>query len=181
MQLWCGNGRKARKIERNAYKNFVSRIRPKISPRILPKVRPKICPKICPKIRQKIRPKNPSQKSVQKSVQISVSFCNCDCPDWFCQCQASVEDVASSLNVFMGSMATLHEGCSQVYICSRGQVEAVKNEHTFPRPALLRKCQCKNSLESPDPGSFRLCSRRETTKTNCLGPDTFSWGGGLPR
>ena len=53
----------------------------------------KIRSKIRPKIRvQKIRQKN----SVKKSVQISVSFYNCDSPDWFCQCQTSVEDVAST-------------------------------------------------------------------------------------
>ena len=109
---------------------------------------------ICPNIRPKIRPenpsKNPSRKSAQrirpknlskKSVQISVSFCNCDCPDWLCQCQTSVEDVASSLNVFMGSMATLHDGCLQIYICSReGQIET-QNKPKIPCPALSRKCQ----------------------------------------
>ena len=44
----------------------------------------------------------------------------------------------------MGLMATLHEGCLQVCICSRdGQIEAKENKLKIPRPALLRKCQRK--------------------------------------
>ena len=48
-------------------------------------------PKSVQKIRPKSLQKNPSKKSVQKSFQKirpkirpSLSFCNCDCHDWFC-------------------------------------------------------------------------------------------------
>ena len=59
-----------RKIEWNAYKNFVlnlsSEIHLKIHPKISPNIRPRTVQKIRPKIHPKIRPENPSKKSVQK-------------------------------------------------------------------------------------------------------------------
>ena len=119
---------------------------------ILPKIRQKSvqksAQKICPKIRPKIRPENPSKQSVQKLVQISVSFCDCDCPDWFCQCQASVEDVDIKPQRIHGLMATLHEGCLQVYICSRdGQIETKQNLKSLVRASAKMPTQNSISLE----------------------------------
>ena len=102
----------------------------------LQKFRPKLIVGIAFSFQSIIRPKI---SSIMIKIRKSFSFCKCDCPDWFCQCQTSAEDVASSLNVFMGSMVTLHAGRLQVYICSReGQIQ---NKLTAKRPALLRKCQ----------------------------------------
>ena len=126
---------KPRKIEWNAYTIFV----PTSSPR---KIRPNFRPKIRPKIRSKNPSKNPSKKSVQNirpkhPSKYPCHFVILNVPIGFCPFQITV---ASSLNIFMGSMATLHEGCLQVYICSReGHIEAKKPK--IPRPALLRKFQ----------------------------------------
>ena len=108
------------KLEWNAYKNFVpsslsgipsdSSVQKSVQESVQKSV-------------QKIRPKNPSKKSIQKIRPKICVICNCDCPDWCCQCQTNVEDIASSLNTFM----KLHEGCLQVYICSReGQIKTKK-------------------------------------------------------
>ena len=78
-------------------------------------------PKSVQKSVQKIRPK------IHPKIHPGLSFCSCDCPDSFCQCQTSCKTSTSSLNVFMGSMAMPREGRLQFYISSReGQIETKK-------------------------------------------------------
>ena len=74
----------------------------------------------------KKRLKNPSKKSVQKSVQVC-HFVIAIVPIGFVSARPVLKTSTSNLNIFMGSMAVPHEGCLQVYICSRdGQIEQKK-------------------------------------------------------
>ena len=90
---------------------------------------------------QDCRHKNPSKDLSKKSVQVchlvvAIVLIN------FVSARPVLKISTSSLHIFMGSMAMPHEGCLQVYICSReGQIET-KNKPKIPWPALLRNCQC---------------------------------------
>ena len=68
---------------------------------------------------QKIRPKTPSKYPCHFVIAIvSIGFVSA---------RPVLKTSTSNLNVFMGLMVTLHEGCLQVYICSRdGQIETKK-------------------------------------------------------
>ena len=76
--------------------------------------------------------KNPSRKSVQKIRPKTLSKHPCHfviaiVPIGFVSGRPVLKTSTSNLNAFMGLMATLHEGCLQVYICSRdGQIQTKK-------------------------------------------------------
>ena len=116
-----------RKIEWNAYKNFVlssafgKSVRNSVQKSVQKSKNPKNPSKNPSKILstksvQKIRPKTPSKYPCHFVIAIV--------PIGFVSARPVLKTSTSNLNVFMGLMATLREGCLQVYICSRdGQIE----------------------------------------------------------
>ena len=121
---------------------------------------------------QKLGPKFVVGKSVRKSVQKSVhksvqkirpktpSKCPCHfviaiVPIGSVSARPVLKISTSSLNVFMGLMATLHEGRLQVYICSRdGQIETKKINLKSPVPhfcenASARFESCNSKTQGP--------------------------------